>query len=142
MGVGRLRRLSADRGAVAVEFGLIAPLLFLLVLGLMQFGLIFADSLQLEASAREGARYAALRYPAGEVLSRVRAAAPGVDLTGPGAVTVTPADPSSAAVPQNSEVSVSVQSHVPVILPFFSGVMDPDSDGYYVVSALARQRIE
>lgn len=139
---GPFSHLKADDGASAVEFGLIAPVLFLLVLGIMQFGLIFFQSMQVESAAREGARIASLRYTGAEVVARARAAAPGVDLTGAGAIVVTPADPSSTAVAQNSEVAVSVTSQVPVILPFMSAAMDPDGDGNYRIASVARQRIE
>ncbi len=139
---GPLSRLRADDGASAIEFGLIAPVLFLLVLGVMQFGLIFMNVIQVEHAAAEGARIGALRYSGASVAQRVREAAPAVDLTGAGAVVVTPADPSNPAVAQNSIVSVRVASQVPVVLPFFASTMDGDGDGRYDVVATASQRIE
>ena len=38
---GRAHRRAGERGAVAVEFGLIAPLLILLVFGIIDFGWMF-----------------------------------------------------------------------------------------------------
>lgn len=140
-GLGGYRDRS-DSGAVAVEFGIIAPVLILLVLGIMQFGLIFYQMIQVEHAAAEGARYAALRYPQTQVLSRIRASAPGVDLTGSGAVTLSPADPSSPAIQQNTDVAVTLHATVPIIMPFLAGVMDDDGDGLYSIDATARQRIE
>ncbi len=133
---------AGDEGASAVEFAFIAPVLFLLVLGVMQFGLIFTQLLQVEHGAAEGVRYAALRYTGTEVTQRVRDAAPLVDLSGSGAVSVTPADPSGPGVAQNTEATVVVTSQVPVILPFFASALDGDGDGRYDVTATARQRIE
>ena len=55
-----LRRGSREHGASAVEFALILPILVLLLLGIMQFGFIFATQQGLEAAAREGGRLAAI----------------------------------------------------------------------------------
>lgn len=138
----RASDLARDRGAVAVEFGLVAPVLFVMLFGIIQFGLIFTNQLQVQAAAREGARYAALRYPASQIQTRVRGTAPGVDLSAPSAITVTPVDPSATTVAQNTTVTVSVQTRVPVFLPFISATIDSDGDGFYPVTAVARQRIE
>ena len=50
------RFLRGSRGANAVEFALVAPLFFLLVFGMIDFGLIFSDWLVLTNGVREGAR--------------------------------------------------------------------------------------
>lgn len=47
-----------DRGAAAVEFALIAPLLFMLVFGMISFGILLSQQLALTNSARQGARLA------------------------------------------------------------------------------------
>lgn len=49
-----------DGGAAAVEFGLIAPLLILLVFGLIQYGLFFWSMQGGSSAAREAARRAAV----------------------------------------------------------------------------------
>ena len=51
------RQARQDDGAAAVEFGLIAPVLVLLVFGIMSFGILFAQSLALSNAARQGARF-------------------------------------------------------------------------------------
>lgn len=51
---------SEDDGAAAVEFGLVAPLLILLVFGIMSFGVLFAQDLSLDNAARQGARFGAV----------------------------------------------------------------------------------
>lgn len=51
-----MRRNRDDRGAAAVEFALILPLLVLLLFGVIQFGLVFAQVLSLNSGARQGAR--------------------------------------------------------------------------------------
>ena len=54
--MGRFSRgRAADRGAAALEFALVVPLLAVLVFGMIDYGLFFTDSL----GARDGARVAA-----------------------------------------------------------------------------------
>jgi len=62
-----MNRIRNRRGSVAVEFGLIAPLLFLLIFGLIDFGRAYYTVHDLAAAVREGARYAA---PMEDPLSR------------------------------------------------------------------------
>lgn len=65
MSAGRLRRrsmggsASAQRGQGLVEFALIVPAFMILLLGLVEFGFIFANHQGLEYATREGARTAA-----------------------------------------------------------------------------------
>lgn len=58
-----MRRSSTtppDRGASAVEFALLAPLLFSLLFGIVDYGLYFADSLTLQQGVDQAARSATL----------------------------------------------------------------------------------
>lgn len=61
IGARRRRRthkpVEPDRGAAAVEFALVSLLLFLLLFGIIEFGLYFAQNLALSNGARQGARY-------------------------------------------------------------------------------------
>lgn len=57
-------RLDGDRGASLVEFGIVAPLLLLLLFGVVEFGLLFGKKLDVSQGAREGARLAAVNYQA------------------------------------------------------------------------------
>ena len=54
-------RARSERGAAAVEFAIIAPLLFMLIFGMLQYGLAFFQIQNLRSAAREGARVAAVR---------------------------------------------------------------------------------
>lgn len=54
----------SDAGASAVEFALVMPVLFLLLFGIIDYGLLFFDSIGLRQGAREGARQAVVQqYP-------------------------------------------------------------------------------
>jgi len=50
------RGVPADRGAAAVEFALVVPVLVLLLLGIVDYGIYFSDSLGARQGMREGAR--------------------------------------------------------------------------------------
>ena len=57
----RPSRRHPDRGASAVEFALVMPVLFLLVFGIIDYGMLFFDSIGLRQGAREGARQAVVQ---------------------------------------------------------------------------------
>ena len=58
---GRFRRGSSQRGAVAVEFAIILPLLLLLVGGVIEFGIVFSQLQVYQGGAREAARCASVQ---------------------------------------------------------------------------------
>ena len=55
------RRMGATEGATAVEFALIAMLLFVLMFGIFEGGRVFHGWLVITNEAREGARWGAVR---------------------------------------------------------------------------------
>jgi len=79
----RSRSTSRDRGAVAVEFAILLPVLLLLVFGIIDFGRALNAQIALTQAAREGARLDALNQP--NLVTRTQAAAAGLG----SAVTVT-----------------------------------------------------
>ncbi len=56
-----MRRLQSERGAAAVEFALVVPLLLILLLGIVEFGRVFNTQLQLTHAARESVRVMAIQ---------------------------------------------------------------------------------
>jgi Flp pilus assembly protein TadG len=54
------RRGRGERGVAVVEFALVAPLLFILIFAIIDLGRAYSTLNQLAASAREGARLAAV----------------------------------------------------------------------------------
>ena len=53
---GRRRRRRGERGASAVEFALVVPVLVALLLGIVDYGIIFTDSVSTRNGVREAAR--------------------------------------------------------------------------------------
>jgi Flp pilus assembly protein TadG len=101
-----MRRFSAaassrDRGAAAVEFALLLPLLLLIVFGIIDVGRALNAQITLAEAAREGARLAATGQPA--VVARTQAAAVGQANV---SVTVTYCQP-GAGPEADAEVQVS-----------------------------------
>jgi len=103
------RKKRGERGAVAVEFALILPLLVLLLFGIIEFGQAYNAYITVTHAAREGARLAAVgKYS--EQLVRDRAGYIGSSIT----VTKVPANPS-----RGSTVTVTVAYPYELIVPFF-----------------------
>lgn len=61
--VKRHRARAAESGAALVEFAILAPLLLLLVVGIIEFGWLFAQMNELRHVAQEGARWGAVSRP-------------------------------------------------------------------------------
>ena len=56
--IGRRRSRRPDTGQALTEFALIAPVFFILLFGIIQFGFLFAGQIALNNAVRETARYA------------------------------------------------------------------------------------
>jgi Flp pilus assembly protein TadG len=102
-----------ERGAAAVEFALIASVLFMFLFGIVEFGRIFSELEVLNSAAREGARAAAVRGSAAEVQSAVAAAAAPYEVDGsPNADKVcsdtTTGEPVTVSWNQNLQISVGL----------------------------------
>lgn len=76
------RSSPRDEGASAVEFALVSPLLIILVFGIIQFGIVFAQQLSLSNGARQGARLGVVNKTlCGDIVSQVQDAAGTIGLT-------------------------------------------------------------
>ena len=93
---------GADRGATAVEFALLLPLLLLIVMGIIDFGRMLNAQQTLTQAAREGARLVALGQP--NVASRTQAAATGLSPVG---VSIQSACPVGAGPGSNGAVQTT-----------------------------------
>ena len=84
-------RLRGEDGVAVVEFALIAPLVLLILVGVIQFGIIYSQYQVLQGAAREGARCASVQaggFADCDVTTAVQNAALSYDLTNPPAVSV------------------------------------------------------
>jgi Flp pilus assembly protein TadG len=75
------RRIRPERGAAAVEFAIVAPLLFMLVFGIIDFGFSFHSWNATENAAREGARVGAVDSNTTDIVNRVKNATDFLDQT-------------------------------------------------------------
>lgn len=104
-------------GAAVVEFAVVAPLFFLLILGMIEFGRMLMVQQVLTNASREGARRAVLdKATTQEISTAVQdyLSSSGI----PGAtVTVSPNPPSSASYGEPVSVTVSVPFHEVSWLP-------------------------
>jgi Flp pilus assembly protein TadG len=77
-----------ERGASAVEFALLVPLLVMLVFGVINFGIVLAQKQSLSSAARAGARlgsvnlYEADSHNCGKVIDQTRAEAQTIAMAG------------------------------------------------------------
>ena len=111
------KRLRNERGASAVEFAFIVPLLIVLVLGIAEFGHAFQVQGTLSAAAREGARAMALQNDPAAARTAVRAAAASLRpaVTDP-QIAVTP-----TACPLTGGTATNVRVTVSYPMPFLTG---------------------
>jgi len=94
-----------DRGAAAVEFALVLPVLLLLVIGMLEFSRAYNVQISLTNAAREGARVMAIHDdPTVAQSAAISAASPSVPLTA-GQVSVTP---SSCSANPGATVNVTI----------------------------------
>jgi len=110
-------RLREQRGATAVEFALIVPLLIVLVLGIAEFGRAFQVQGTLSAAAREGVRVMALQNDPAAARTAVRNAASSLDPTITDAeITISP-----SSCPTVNGGSTSVRLTISYPMPYLTG---------------------
>jgi len=92
-GNGRLVPAGAapERGAVAVEFALLLPILLLILFGIIDFGRAFNAQITLTQAAREGVRAYAITGNPSDGNARTQQAVQGTSLQGAGVGTSTTA---------------------------------------------------
>jgi Flp pilus assembly protein TadG len=126
--------LRDDRGAQAVEFALIVPIVLLLIGAVVQFGFLFNAQVTVTQAAREGARLAALHQLSGScdvtcvyalVVPKVVDGAAGLSLDS----TPTPSNtqivvtPCAAGADQSTDATVIVKYNVNLGAPLLSQIV-------------------
>ena len=120
---------GAERGAVAVEFALILPILLMIVVGTIEFGRVYSQWQVYNGAAREGARCAAVMATTfgdcdslAEVQNRIDAASdPYAD---PPAATITTAGTAGGCTDATigEDVTVSWDQPLQLSIPFWDDV--------------------
>jgi Flp pilus assembly protein TadG len=121
-------RLRQERGASAVEFAFIVPLLIVLVLGIAEFGHAFQVQGTLSAAAREGVRAMALQNDPAAARAAVRNATSTLDPAISDAdITITP-----SACPVGggtTNVRLTIDYSMPFLTSFFGSGVDLTGTG-------------
>lgn len=108
----RRHGVRSDTGAAMVEFALVLPLLLLLVVGMIRFGVAFNTKIEMSGAAREAARWMVL-HPTDQAGARsvAQTAAPTLGLTN-GEIAI------SSNCSLGSSVTVTITRAVPMDIPF------------------------
>ena len=139
MRMGMRSRVREDDGAAAVEFALIAGVLFMLLFGMLQFGLAFWQVQNLRSATREAARVAAVRAPNDVIGQRLVDASAG-SLPGgyagfavlPGPCTQERAGEEVTVRIRNDLLPGAVQQAFSIEIPFIPTMtIDPDLSGTF-----------
>jgi Flp pilus assembly protein TadG len=121
------QRLRDERGASAVEFGLVVPLLLLLVLGIVEFGHAFQVQGTLSAAAREGARAMALRNDQDQARDAVRDAAAALNPEiSDDQILI---DPASCPPTGGTNVELTIEYSMPFLTDFFGASIELSGRG-------------
>jgi Flp pilus assembly protein TadG len=110
----RRARVGDERGAVAVEFALIFPVLVLLLVGIIEFGTMFNAQLLVQGAAREGAREMAVSGSVADAQAAALGVAPGL------APALTSADVTVSATTCTDGADITVTVHYDK--PFLTGM--------------------
>lgn len=99
--------LSGERGASAVEFAIILPILIMLIFGIIQFGIAFNKYIAVTHAVREGVRLAAVGLyedPDFDFEQAVRDSAPTIEID-----TITVENPEGLEIGNPVVVTVTVE---------------------------------
>ncbi len=141
---GVIHKIAEEKGAAAVEFAIILPLLVVFLFGIIEFGIIFYDKAMITNASREGARNGIVfrdpRVNVSEIQDVVDNYSSGRMITfGSSAPPVTTV-PSGACVNHNDQLTVNVTYQYDFLLipNFFGGIL-PNS---ITIEAVTEMRCE
>jgi len=114
----------SETGAEFIEFALALPVLLLVILGIMDFGMMFQQYEVITNAAREGARVAVLpNYnPATDAPARVQQYINASFLSGGGTVTVLPPTTANVNIGGNCMTTVTVTVTYPHQYVYLAGI--------------------
>lgn len=115
------RKRSGSKGQSLVETAIVLPIILLLIMGIIDFGLLFNNYIILSNASREGARKAALGGTDAEIVQTIQNMSPSLQLARM-SITITPG---FASRNHGAEVKVAVTYQNPLLTPlidrFFPG---------------------
>jgi Flp pilus assembly protein TadG len=111
----RMRSTAGERGAAAIEFALILPILVILVFGVIEFGRVFNAQISITNAAREGARSMAIHNNAVNAKVAARDAAPALSPL----LSLASVDVSPATCVSGSSVTVTTHYTVDFVTGYF-----------------------
>lgn len=129
----RLRRRpqSDDDGAAVVEFALLAPFLVLLVFGIVEFGFLFGQYLDVRHGARETGRLVSVNYdpntaagPNSQAQDIITAGCARMELADGVSVTIDLIDSSASGRTAGNFATVSVGAPATQVTGFFAPLID------------------
>ena len=123
------QRLRDQRGASAVEFAMVVPLLILLVLGIAEFSRAFQVQSTLSAAAREGVRTMALQNDQVQARAMVRSVASSLNpALSDGQIAISPSACPATYTP-GASVRVTITYRMPFFTDFFGSGVDLTGTG-------------
>jgi Flp pilus assembly protein TadG len=123
-----MRGLRTERGAAAVEFALVLPILLVLIFGIVEFGRAFQVRATLEAAAREGARVMAVQNDPAAARTAVQSASTSLNPSVTAdQIAITPDSCDTATAGTNAVVTISYTE--PFLTGFFGDGIDLSVNG-------------
>lgn len=122
---------NREKGAAALEFAVILPLLLLVVFGIMEFGIILYNQAVMTNACREGARAGivakAPNVTAEEITAIVNDRLDNLIISGSGvpAITIVPADTAGAVFGDDLEVAAFLDHEFLLLPGFIPGLPQP-----------------
>jgi Flp pilus assembly protein TadG len=124
-------RLKKEKGAAAVEFALLLPLLVVIVFGITTFGFVYKEYIALTHAARDGARLAAVGKDYDYILNQIEQDLPEEIIQ---SVTIYPFLPTARTVGDSVTVTVK-RTPIDMKIPFL--VIPP-----FELTSTAEMRVE
>lgn len=115
-----MHRLRSDCGAAAVEFALVLPVLLIIVMGIIEFGIVLNAQVSVSAAAREGVRVMALQNNLDTAKETAISAAPSLNPE----LTVTQVTVSPNVCTPGSPVKVSIVYNAKAVTGYFGPSFD------------------
>jgi len=112
--IRRHRIIKSEKGASAVEFALILPILIILVFGIVEFGIAFNNYITITHAAREGVRIAAVDLNNPDLKNIIIERAYPVPIT-PDDITIITPDGENIGDPVEVEITYNISITIPLV---------------------------